>query len=93
MLISYSLIYSYVSLMAGVTGLEPATSCVTGRRSSQLNYTPEVRYYLFYIFVFCIYYVSSDSQWLDLHTFTIARCTAQQLRLCIVYIFIFCIYM
>ena len=28
--------------MAGVTGLEPAASCVTGRRSSQLNYTPDI---------------------------------------------------
>ena len=26
--------------MAGLTGLEPATSCVTGRRSNQLNYNP-----------------------------------------------------
>ncbi len=26
--------------MAGPTGLEPATSDVTGRRSSQLNYDP-----------------------------------------------------
>jgi len=26
--------------MAGSTGLEPATSCVTGRRSNQLNYNP-----------------------------------------------------
>ena len=26
--------------MAGLTGLEPATSCVTGRRSNQLNYDP-----------------------------------------------------
>ena len=26
--------------MAGATGLEPATSCVTGRRSHQLNYAP-----------------------------------------------------
>ena len=25
---------------AGPTGLEPATSCVTGRRSNQLNYDP-----------------------------------------------------
>jgi hypothetical protein len=25
-----------------VTGLEPATSCVTGRRSNQLSYTPTV---------------------------------------------------
>lgn len=24
--------------MAGATGLEPAASCVTGRRSKQLNY-------------------------------------------------------
>jgi|WetSurMetagenome_2_1015567.scaffolds.fasta_scaffold03030_12 hypothetical protein len=27
--------------MAGRTGLEPATSCVTGRRSNQLNYRPK----------------------------------------------------
>ena len=27
--------------MAGVTGLEPATSGVTGQRSNQLSYTPE----------------------------------------------------
>ena len=26
--------------MAGVTGLEPAASCVTGRRSNRLSYTP-----------------------------------------------------
>jgi hypothetical protein len=30
--------------MAGRTGLEPATSCVTGRRSNQLNYRP--RFYM-----------------------------------------------
>ena len=28
--------------MAGATGLEPATSGVTGRRSNQLNYAPEL---------------------------------------------------
>ena len=27
-------------MMAGVTGLEPAASGVTGRRSNQLSYTP-----------------------------------------------------
>ena len=26
--------------MAGTTGLEPAASCVTGKRSNQLNYAP-----------------------------------------------------
>ena len=35
-------------LVAGVTGLEPAASGVTGRRSNQLSYTPlETRTYLF----------------------------------------------
>jgi hypothetical protein len=29
--------------MAGVTGLEPAASGVTGRRSNQLSYTPVLR--------------------------------------------------
>ena len=29
--------------MAGVTGLEPATSGVTGQHSNQLSYTPETR--------------------------------------------------
>jgi hypothetical protein len=29
--------------MAGTTGLEPATSAVTGQRSNQLNYVPRVR--------------------------------------------------
>ena len=29
--------------MAGVTGLEPAASGVTGRRSNQLSYTPNGR--------------------------------------------------
>ena len=30
--------------MAGTTGLEPATSDVTGRRSNQLNYVPLDRF-------------------------------------------------
>ena len=30
--------------MAGTTGLEPATSCVTGMRSNQLNYVPDFLY-------------------------------------------------
>ena len=30
--------------MAGATGLELATFCVTGRRSNQLNYTPAFPY-------------------------------------------------
>ena len=29
--------------VAGRTGLEPATSCVTGRRSNQLNYHPKLK--------------------------------------------------
>ena len=30
--------------VAGVTGLEPAASGVTGRRSNQLSYTPKKRF-------------------------------------------------
>ncbi len=30
----------YLKRMAGTTGLEPATSAVTGQRSNQLNYVP-----------------------------------------------------
>ena len=29
-------------MLAGTTGLEPAASCVTGMRSNQLNYVPNL---------------------------------------------------
>jgi hypothetical protein len=32
--------FSHLKRMAGTTGLEPATSAVTGQRSNQLNYVP-----------------------------------------------------
>jgi hypothetical protein len=32
--------YKSFKTLAGTTGLEPATSCVTGMRSNQLNYVP-----------------------------------------------------
>ena len=32
-----------VEKLAGATGLEPAASCVTGRRSNQLNYAPALK--------------------------------------------------
>jgi hypothetical protein len=32
----------YLGLVAGTTGLEPATSAVTGQRSNQLSYVPKV---------------------------------------------------
>ena len=38
-LTSYGNTYEYIS---GLTGLEPATSAVTGRCSNQLNYNPFV---------------------------------------------------
>ena len=37
-----SIILSVMGILAGTTGLEPATSDVTGRRSNQLNYVPAV---------------------------------------------------
>jgi hypothetical protein len=30
--------------MAGTTGLEPATSAVTGQRSNQLSYVPKIAF-------------------------------------------------
>jgi hypothetical protein len=33
---------SYIGRMAGATGLEPATSAVTGQRSNQLSYAPAI---------------------------------------------------
>ena len=35
-------------LLAGATGIEPATSDVTGRRSNQLNYAPHSFFVLSY---------------------------------------------
>ena len=36
-----SILANLLKKLAGTTGLEPATSCVTGMRSNQLNYVPE----------------------------------------------------
>jgi hypothetical protein len=33
---------SALECMAGTTGLEPATSAVTGQRSNQLSYVPKI---------------------------------------------------
>ncbi len=33
----------YQEIVAGTTGLEPATSAVTGQRSNQLSYVPKQR--------------------------------------------------
>ena len=44
LLITLTMGFNYENLLtqilAGRTGLEPATSCVTGRHSNQLNYRP-----------------------------------------------------
>ena len=55
--------------MAGVTGLEPAASCVTGRRSNQLSYTPatfiiavknfKTAYILYFKFIVFKYFLMS----------------------------------
>ena len=41
--------YQIKFLVAGVTGLEPATSGVTGQRSNQLSYTPSLKKCIFYL--------------------------------------------
>ena len=43
--------YRFRYIVAGATGLEPAASCVTGRRSSQLNYAPRITYSLLFLAV------------------------------------------
>jgi hypothetical protein len=40
-LVRHSLAAAEIQKMAGVAGLEPVTSAVTGQRSNQLSYTPE----------------------------------------------------
>ncbi|MCU1248016.1 MAG: hypothetical protein JWQ49_1045, partial [Edaphobacter sp.] len=40
------LILSALESMAGTTGLEPATSAVTGQRSNQLSYVPRLSNHL-----------------------------------------------
>ena len=42
----------------GLTGLEPATSAVTGQCSNQLNYSPFKVFLQFYIFIVCIFNLS-----------------------------------
>jgi hypothetical protein len=34
--------FLFEALMAGLAGLEPVTSAVTGRRSNQLSYNPKL---------------------------------------------------
>ena len=36
-------------IKAGLTRLELAASCVTGRRSNQLNYNPDYKFGIYYI--------------------------------------------
>src|SRR5579859_3000422 len=49
---------SHLECMAGTTGLEPATSAVTGQRSNQLSYVPR----LFFNNLVIRHIESSDSQ-------------------------------
>jgi hypothetical protein len=35
--------------VAGTTGLEPATSAVTGQRSNQLSYVPRIAQAIWYV--------------------------------------------
>ncbi len=52
--------------MAGWTGLEPVTSCVTGRRSNQLNYHPMLsldilKYSFLFVNIFYLYLIIKDN--------------------------------
>jgi hypothetical protein len=40
---TYHKLFIFLECMAGTTGLEPATSAVTGQRSNQLSYVPSFR--------------------------------------------------
>jgi hypothetical protein len=50
-----------VGKMAGVTGLEPAASGVTGQRSNQLSYTPATLKTGRHGVIHCARYVNNDS--------------------------------
>ena len=41
----FLIIENYYQMGAGVTGLEPATSCVTGRRSNQAELHPLIQWW------------------------------------------------
>jgi hypothetical protein len=59
--------FVFLRLMAGTTGLEPATSAVTGQRSNQLSYVPSANSI-----------ASRESQnllaWLTVHLFAYLHC-------------------
>jgi hypothetical protein len=58
------LILSHLESMAGTTGLEPATSAVTGQHSNQLNYVPKATF----LFRSDVSRIRDSSDWLALTT-------------------------
>ena len=46
------------NLVSGLTGFEPATSAVTGRRSNQLNYNPKL--YVLLLGIFTIIFLKNQ---------------------------------
>ena len=74
-------VYRTESRMAGPTGLEPATFCVTGRRSNQLSYDPKIKNIKLHNYLVIVIILSVNDAIVNLLILTYFR-SIINLRLC-----------